>query len=101
VVSAPPLRRRKEDIPALVNHFLTSSQHSYLNRGRTVSEDAMKALMKYDWPGNIRELQNACERLQILSDGHTIMLNDILRISELLNKKKISSSTTRQSLFMI
>lgn len=77
VVSAPPLRRRKEDIPALVNHFLTSSQHSYLNRGRTVSDDAMKALMKYDWPGNIRELQNACERLQILSDGHTIMLNDI------------------------
>lgn len=77
VVSAPPLRRRKDDIASLVNYFLTSSQHAYLNRGRTVSEEAMKALMKYDWPGNIRELQNVCERLQILSDGHTIMLNDI------------------------
>ncbi len=77
VVSAPPLRRRKEDIPSLVNHFLNNSQHAYLNRGRSVSEDAMKALMKYEWPGNIRELQNVCERLQILSDGHMIMLNDV------------------------
>lgn len=77
IVSAPALRRRKEDIPALVNHFLNNSQHAYLNRGRSVSEDAMKALMKYEWPGNIRELQNVCERLQILSDGHMIMLNDI------------------------
>lgn len=77
VVSAPPLRRRKEDIPSLVNHFLNNSQHAYLNRGRSVSEDAMKVLMKYEWPGNIRELQNVCERLQILSDGHMIMLNDL------------------------
>lgn len=77
VVSAPPLRRRKEDIPSLVNHFLNNSQHAYLNRGRSVSEDAMKSLMKYEWPGNIRELQNVCERLQILSDGHMIMLNDV------------------------
>ncbi len=85
VVSAPPLRRRKEDIPVLVNHFLNNSNSSYLNRGRTVSEDAMKALVRYDWPGNIRELQNACERLQILSDGHMIMLNDIpenIRVGE-------------------
>lgn len=77
VVSAPPLRRRKEDIPVLVNHFLNNSQHAYLNRGRSVNEEAMKALVRYDWPGNIRELQNMCERLQILSEGHMIMLNDI------------------------
>lgn len=77
VISAPPLRRRKEDIPALINYFLTSSQHAYLNRGRVVGEEAMLALMKYEWPGNIRELQNVCERLQILCDGHMIMLNDI------------------------
>lgn len=77
VVSAPPLRRRKEDIPVLVNHFLNNSQHAYLNRGRSVSEDAMKLLVAYEWPGNIRELQNVCERLQILSEGHMIMLNDV------------------------
>jgi two-component system response regulator HydG len=77
VVSAPPLRRRREDIPALVNYFLSNGNHAYLNRGRQISEDAMKSLGKYDWPGNIRELQNVCERLQILSEGHTIMINDL------------------------
>lgn len=77
VVSAPPLRRRKEDIPALIHHFLNNSNHAYLNRGRTVSDEALKALTKYDWPGNIRELQNVCERLQILSEGHQIMINDL------------------------
>lgn len=77
VVSAPPLRRRKEDIPVLIEYFLSHSPHAYLNRGRIVSEEAMTALMKYDWPGNIRELQNVCERLQILSEGHQIMLNDL------------------------
>ena len=77
VVSAPPLRRRKEDISALIQHFLNNTQHAYMNRGRTVSEEAMTALVRYDWPGNIRELQNVCERLQILSEGHQIMLNDL------------------------
>ena len=77
VVSAPPLRRRKEDIPALVTHFLSNSQNAYLNRGRTVSEEAMTTMIKYEWPGNIRELQNVCERLQILSEGHQIMINDL------------------------
>lgn len=77
VVSAPPLRRRKEDIPALVNHFLNSGSHSFMNRGKTIDEEAMQVMIKYEWPGNIRELQNACERLQILSEGHMIMVNDL------------------------
>jgi two-component system response regulator HydG len=77
VVSAPPLRRRRDDISALVTHFLGNGNHSFLNRGRQISEDALKTLQKYDWPGNIRELQNVCERLQILSEGHTIMMNDL------------------------
>ena len=77
VVTTPPLRRRKEDIPVLITHFLNQSQHAYLNRGRHVSEEAMVAVMKYEWPGNIRELQNVCERLQILSEGHEIMVGDL------------------------
>jgi transcriptional regulator with PAS, ATPase and Fis domain len=76
VASVPPLRRRKEDISALVTHFLTTYSHSY-NRGRQMDQEAMTAMVNYEWPGNIRELQNVCERLQILSDGHVIMLNDI------------------------
>ena len=74
---APPLRRRKDDIQMLVEYFLARGSSRFLNRGRQMSEDAMKILMKYDWPGNIRELQNVCERLQILSDGHTIMPGDL------------------------
>lgn len=77
VASVPPLRRRKEDIPMLINHFLSSGNHVYLNRGRIMDEEAMKMMMNYDWPGNIRELQNVCERLQILCEGHAIMVNDL------------------------
>lgn len=77
MVSSPALRRRKEDISHLVEHFLANSAHSYLNRGRSVSPEAMEMLKSYDWPGNIRELQNVCERLQILSEGHVIMPGDL------------------------
>lgn len=73
----PPLRRRKDDIALLVNHFLSKGPHSYLNRGRQMSDEAMQLLTRYDWPGNIRELQNICERLQILADGHLIMPGDL------------------------
>jgi transcriptional regulator with PAS, ATPase and Fis domain len=76
VIAAPPLRRRKEDIPALVQHFLSTGK-SYMNNSKTIDEEALNVLLKYDWPGNIRELQNTCERLQVLSEGHMIMLNDI------------------------
>ncbi|MCM2282178.1 MAG: sigma-54 dependent transcriptional regulator [Bdellovibrionaceae bacterium] len=74
---APPLRRRKDDIALLVEYFLARGANRFLNRGRQMSEDAMKILVKYDWPGNIRELQNVCERLQILADGHMIMPGDL------------------------
>jgi two-component system response regulator HydG len=77
MIQSPPLRRRKEDIPPLVEHFLNSGMGGYLNRGRNISEEASKILMRYDWPGNIRELQNTCERLQILSEGQTIVANDL------------------------
>lgn len=77
VVSAPPLRRRKEDIPLLVNYFLSAHINSFSSRVKTIDEEALKVLVQYEWPGNIRELQNTCERLQILSEGHTIMVNDL------------------------
>jgi transcriptional regulator with PAS, ATPase and Fis domain len=76
-VQTPPLRRRKEDIPSLVEYFLANGSSRILDRGRQIHEDAMKSLMRYDWPGNIRELQNVCERMQILADGHTIMTGDL------------------------
>jgi transcriptional regulator with PAS, ATPase and Fis domain len=77
VLDAPPLRSRKEDIADLITYFLSQSGHQYLKQSKSVSQEAMDLMMKYDWPGNIRELQNVCERLQILSEGHTIMAGDL------------------------
>lgn len=91
-VHVPPLRRRAEDIPALVSHFLSSGNKAYLDRGRQMDEQAMRIMMNYDWPGNIRELQNVCERLQILCDGHTIMSTDLPENIRNLEKKDLTGA---------
>jgi transcriptional regulator with PAS, ATPase and Fis domain len=67
-VQLPPLRERKEDIPLLVQHFLET-----LRPGATltVSQDAMRRLMSFLWPGNVRQLENAIERAVALSAGRT------------------------------
>jgi DNA-binding NtrC family response regulator len=74
-IDLPPLRERREDIPALVEHFLTTRQLG--NVGCQVHPDALRALQDYDWPGNIRELANVLERAQILADDHLITMNDL------------------------
>ena len=61
----------------LIDYFLKNGSHRYLNRGISVNQESMDVLLKYDWPGNIRELQNVCERLQILSEGETITPKDL------------------------
>jgi two-component system response regulator AtoC len=72
-ITLPPLRDRKEDIPVLVAHFL----ERFGSPGREVSKKAMDALLTYNWPGNIRELENTIERVLILSGGGTIELADL------------------------
>jgi len=74
-IDLPPLRERPKDIPALVEHFLTTRQ---LGKARCqVHPEAMQALLKYSWPGNIRELANVLERAQILAEDHLITLDDL------------------------
>lgn len=70
----PPLRERREDIPALVNHFLKKLGAP---RGVKFSDKAMSIIKQYDWPGNIRELQNTVERSLILRKGNIIEPKDI------------------------
>jgi len=72
-VQLPPLRDRKEDIPLLVRHFVEKfSAGSTLQRGPvTVSQEAMRYLMAYAWPGNVRQLENAIERAFALSAGRS------------------------------
>jgi DNA-binding NtrC family response regulator len=67
-IHLPPLRKRREDIPLLVEAFLARSK----DPTRTVSAEAMGALCEYDWPGNVRELENALERATIVTSGPVI-----------------------------
>jgi two-component system response regulator AtoC len=64
----PPLRERREDIPLLVDYFLTK----YRYQGKKLPSDLLNQLTGYDWPGNVRELKNILERAMILSDGKDI-----------------------------
>ncbi|MBE0461537.1 MAG: sigma-54-dependent Fis family transcriptional regulator [Candidatus Aminicenantes bacterium] len=72
----PPLKERKEDIPLLVRHIL-EREVSQSQQKKEISPYAIKKLMKYDFPGNIRELENVIERACILTDGEIIRENDI------------------------
>ncbi len=67
-IQLPPLRARREDVPALVQHFLDEIAREQGGERRSVSDDAMRALMAYHWPGNVRELRNEVQRAAALSD---------------------------------
>lgn len=68
----PPLRERREDIPALANYFVTKHARSLNRKIHTIPKEVMKALVRWDWPGNIRELENFIERAVILSTGSSL-----------------------------
>lgn len=74
-IDLPPLRDRREDIPALVEHFLATRQIGKV-RCR-VHAEAMQAMLNYGWPGNVRELANVLERAQILAEDNLITLDDL------------------------
>jgi formate hydrogenlyase transcriptional activator len=78
-VRVPPLRERREDIPLLVRHFAQQFSRRMNRSIETVPSEAMNALVRYDWPGNIRELQNVIERAVIVSNGPVlkVSLNDL------------------------
>ena len=77
-VHCPPLRERKEDIPILVKHFLKKHEGKMVKKISNVEARVMDALLAYDWPGNIRELENLIERAMILSPGNTLEAGDWL-----------------------
>jgi formate hydrogenlyase transcriptional activator len=68
-IRVPPLRERPEDIPLLVRHFAAQFARRINKKIETIPSEAMKALARYHWPGNIRELQNVIERAVITSEG--------------------------------
>lgn len=75
-VKLPPLRERREDIPHLIDHFLNKKLKS--KNPKNVSGDAMRLLLQYEWPGNIRELEHAIEGALLMSHGDQITASDLI-----------------------
>jgi transcriptional regulator with PAS, ATPase and Fis domain len=71
-LNLPPLRERKSDIPVLAQYFIDKYSERFVRPESKLSAEAVQELSAYDWPGNIRELQNVLERSVILSDGPVI-----------------------------
>ncbi len=79
-VPVPPLRQRREDIPALVEHFIAQLAKGTGVSAKKFTPEALEQLAARDWPGNVRELRNAVERLLILASGRTVSDTDVSRI---------------------
>jgi DNA-binding NtrC family response regulator len=77
VITVPPLRDRREDIPPLVHDFVCRAAIRVKKDVETVSAEAMSALMNYRWPGNVRELEHAIERAVIVARGASIRLREL------------------------
>jgi DNA-binding NtrC family response regulator/predicted hydrocarbon binding protein len=77
VITVPPLRDRREDIPALANEFIRRAAARVKKDVKAISPDAMTALMNYRWPGNVRELEHAIERAVIVAAGTSIKVREL------------------------
>src|SRR5262244_1020435 len=76
-IEVPPLRRRRDDIPLLIEHFIAVFSAENGKRLKTMSAEALAYFLAYDWPGNVRELRNMVERLVIMTMGDAIGPDDL------------------------
>lgn len=74
-ITIPPLRKRKDDLPLLINHFIHQEAKKYRKEIDQISRADLQRLTEYPWPGNIRELKNVIERSVIASEGNTLRLD--------------------------
>ncbi len=100
-VTIPPLRERKEDVELLVRHYLEQYNETYF-RNHTLTEEAMRILKNYKWPGNIRELSHVMEKAVILTNGkeiHTVNLPKmIFDIGESKENISVGQKTLQEAL---
>ena len=89
-IELPNLSERKSDISELTNYFMNKYCEEYNVKHKVLNEESGKIFLKYDWPGNIRELQNVCKYLSIMSPDDTIKLGDLP--DNIFNKEKGKSS---------
>ena len=94
-MAIPPLRERKEDLPVLIDHFIENFSKENSKHITGLTAEARDLLLKYDYPGNVRELENILERAVVIARDEYITINDLPFKNDLLNehgKKKISGS---------
>ncbi|APF17442.1 two component, sigma54 specific, transcriptional regulator, Fis family [Caldithrix abyssi DSM 13497] len=87
-IKVPPLRKRKEDIPMLIDHFIKKYAAENGKEIKGISREAMDLLMKYDYPGNVRELENLIERAVVLSRSEIIEADDLPIQMRVVGKKE-------------
>jgi DNA-binding NtrC family response regulator len=92
-IRVPALRERGEDMPLLVNHFMQVYAKKYKKAPLRIESAVLAKLKKYDWPGNIRELQHAVERAVILSEGKVISSTELF-----LNQVRVPSTDSGRTL---
>lgn len=78
-IEVPSLRARKEDIPLMVNYFLMEACSSNGLGQKKIASELMEAFIRYEWPGNVRQLKNLIERMAVLSEHTVLTLNDLPR----------------------
>jgi formate hydrogenlyase transcriptional activator len=97
-ITLPPLRERREDIPLLVRHFVEKHTRRMNKQIGTIPADVMRALTRWDWPGNIRELENFIERAVLLSKGPVlrVLLAELEVSPETSSKEDATLKTTER-----
>ncbi len=75
-IEVPPLRNRRDDIPLLITHFLTKFNEQFNKKIESIDDEVMQCLQDYDWPGNIRELENLLERAVVLNKTGSLTVRD-------------------------
>lgn len=75
-IEVPPLRKRKDDIPLLVNHFVNETVTINGLKEKTVTDELMNIFVSYEWPGNVRQLKNIVERMVVLSEDDVLDVKD-------------------------
>jgi DNA-binding NtrC family response regulator len=97
-IHVPPLRERRDDIPALAFHFLKTVSEELGKSVTEFSEDAMTALINHDWPGNVRELENTVHRAAILTTDHVIRQAHLVNIVEAPARSELDVPRTSDEL---
>lgn len=95
-IHLPPLRRRKEDIPLLIDHFVRVHSQKEQKRIKGLTDEAMKNLLKYNFPGNIRELENIIEQAIVLARGE-YLTKESLPVS-IIQKKRITAGKLNETI---